>query len=80
MYSKTCLKQTIKRPKLGFQDQLLLYEDKGIAECSFDLHYLLPSVFKTFVLFIFEWLLKTGFTAMEHPNNILSNEMGDSIG
>ena len=40
-----------------------------IAECSmrafcnsFDLHHKLPFVFKTFVLSIFEWPLKTGFT------------------
>ena len=69
-YNKTCLKQPLKRgPKFGFQDRLLL--TAGQKYCS-----MLPlehsailstcikrtSVFKTFVLFIFEWPLKTGFT------------------
>ena len=46
-YSKTCIKRPLsKRPKVGFQDQLLLNAGHSISECSlgafcntFDLHY-----------------------------------------
>ena len=70
-YSKTFLKQPLsKRPKVGFQDRLLL--NAGQKYCRMlqesilqyfrpSLSYL-PFVFKTFVLNIFEWPLKTGFT------------------
>ena len=43
----------------------------------------LPFVFKTFVLSIFEWLLKTGFTVYMYPNNgTLANsvELDESLG
>ena len=72
MYSKTYLERPLKRrPKIGFQDQLLLMQVKSIAECSKGsiLQYFLPSlklpfIFKTFVLSFFEWPLKTGFTVL----------------
>ena len=35
---------------------------KSIAECSLSTFIKLPFVYKTFVLSIFEWSLKTGFT------------------
>ena len=54
--------------KLVFKDYRLM-QVKCIAECSPREHSAillafikLPFVFKTFVLSIFEWLLKTGFT------------------
>ena len=51
IYSKISLKQPLKRrPKIVFQDRLSLNVGK------------LPSVFKTFVLSIFKWPLKTGLT------------------
>ena len=68
-YSKTCLKQPLKkRPKLVSKTDHCLMQVKSIAECSkrafcntFDLH-LATIVFKTFVLSIFDWSLKTGLT------------------
>ena len=62
-----------RRPKIGFQDGLSLNAGQSTAECSlrvfcntFTLHKFikLPFVFKTFVLSIFEWPLKTGFTVL----------------
>ena len=69
-YSKTCLKRPLKRrPKIGFQDRLLLNAGQKYCrmlqgEHSAILSTLikLPFVFKTFVLSFFEWPLKTGFT------------------
>ena len=70
-YSKTCVKWPLsKRPKMGFQDQLslnvgqkycrmLLLEHSAILWTFIKL----PFVIMIFVLSIFEWLLKTGFTA-----------------
>ena len=51
-----------------FQDQLSLNAGQSIAECSkrafsnTSIFIKLPFVIKTFVLSIFEWPLKTGFT------------------
>ena len=69
-YSKTCLKRPLSiRPKMGFQDQLSL--NAGQKHCRMlQLEHSailltcieLPHGFKTFVLTIFEWPLKTGFT------------------
>ena len=54
--------------KLVFKSDYLLMQGQSIEDCSkrafcnnFD-HIKLPFVFKTFVLYIFEWPLKTGFT------------------
>ena len=68
-YSKTCVKRPLsKRPKIGFQDQLLL--DGGQKYCrmlqgehsALLLTFIkLPFVIKIFVLYIFEWLFYTGF-------------------
>ena len=69
VYSKTCLKQPLKRrPKIGFQDPLsfnasqtycrMLKEHSAIRLTCIKL----PSIFKTYVLSILEWPLKTGFT------------------
>ena len=52
-YSKTCLKQPLKKKtKIGFHNQLLLNALTFIK---------LPFVIKIFDLSIFEWPLKTGF-------------------
>ena len=72
-YSETRLKRPLsKRPKIGFQDQLSF--DAGQKYCgmlqgehsehsAILLTFIkLPFVIKIFVLCIFEWLLKTGFT------------------
>ena len=72
MYSKTCLKWLLKedhKKVLKTSNRLMLV--KSNAECSVEhsailltcikLHFV-PHGFKTFVLSIFEWPLKTGFT------------------
>ena len=69
-YSKTCLKQPLsKRPKMGFQDQLTLNTGQKYCRMLQGEHSAIlltcieqPHGFKTFVLSIFEWPLKTGFT------------------
>ena len=61
MYSKTYLKQPLsKRPKIGFQDQLLLNAGQKYCKMLQGEHTAilltfikLPFVFKTFVLSIF---------------------------
>ena len=71
-YSKTCLKRSQKRrPKIGFQDRLLLNACQkycrmlqGEHSAILSTFIKLPFVFKTFVLSIFEWLLRTGFTLL----------------
>ena len=71
-YSKTCLKRPLsKRPKIGFQDRLSLNADQKYCRMLQGEHSAilltfikLPFVMKTFVLSIFEWLLKTGFTVL----------------
>ena len=70
VYSKTCLKQLLsKRPKIEFQGPLSL--NAGQKHCrmlqgehsTILLTFIkLPFVIKMFVLSIFEWLFKTGFT------------------
>ena len=55
-----------KRPKIGFQDQLLL--NTGQKYCRMEHSAILltfiklPFVIKVFVLSIFEWPFYTGFT------------------
>ena len=54
------------RPKLVFKIGTRLMQVQSIVECSNRAYILstfieLPFVFKTFVLSIFEWPLKTGF-------------------
>ena len=74
-YSKTCLKQPRKKKtKIGFQDRLSLNEGQKYCrmlqvEHSAILSTLikLPFVIKIFVLSIFEWPLKTGFTVQSKP-------------
>ena len=72
-YSKTCVKQTLsKRPKIGFQDQILL--NAGQKYCRMLQRELsvilltfikLPFVIKIFVLSIIEWPFYTGFIVMD---------------
>ena len=59
----------MKDQKLFFKTDYRLIQVKSISECSLLEHSAilstfikLPFVFKTFVLSIFEWPLKTGFT------------------
>ena len=57
----------LKRAKIGFQDQLSF--NAGQKYCRMDSSILLtfinvPFAIKIFVLSIFEWLLKTGFTVL----------------
>ena len=69
-YSKTCLKQPLsKRPKIGFQDQLSLNAGQkycimlqGEHSAILSTFIKLPFVTRNFVLSIFEWPLKAGFT------------------
>ena len=61
-YSKTFLKRPLKKDKnwvfkTGYR---LIQEHSAILSTCINL----PSVFKTFVLSIFEWPLKTGFTVI----------------
>ena len=69
-YSKTCLKRPLKKKtKIGFQARLLLICRSKVLQNAPREHSAilsafikLPFVFKIFVLSIFEWPLKTGFT------------------
>ena len=71
-YSKTCLNRTLKRrPKIGFQDRLSI--NAGQKYCrmlpsehsaTLSTFIKLPFVIRIFVLSIFEWPLKTGFTVI----------------
>ena len=70
MYSRTCLKQPLKKKtKIGFEDRILLNAGQKYCRMLQREHSAilstfikLPFVIKIFVLSIFEWLLKTGFT------------------
>ena len=70
VYSKTCLKRPLKKEdqKLFFNTDYRLMQVTSISECSKrafcnTLTFIkLLFVFKTFVLSIFEWPLKTSFT------------------
>ena len=78
-YSKTCLEQPLsKRPEMGFQDQLSLNAGQKYCRMLQGEHSAilstcieLPHGFKTFVLSIFEWPLKTGFTALSMSVTIM---------
>ena len=71
-YSKTCLKWPLsKRLKIGFQNQLSLNAGQKYCRMLQREHSALLSTFikllfdiKIFVLSIFEWPLKTGFTVI----------------
>ena len=73
-----------KRPKIGFQDRLLLNAGQkyctmlqGEHSAILSTFIKLPFGFKIFVLSIFEWPHKTGFTVCEfgtcgiHAQNLL---------
>ena len=69
-YSKTCLKGPLKKEtKIGFQDQSSLNGGQmycrmlhGEHSAILSTFIKLPFVMKTFVLSVFEWPLRTGFT------------------
>ena len=66
-HSKTCLKRPLKKKTtIGFQDRLLLNAGQK-----------LQLVIKIFVLSIFEWPLKTGFTV--HRLQIYNQLFIDSV-
>ena len=77
MYSKTCLKQPLKKKtKIGFQDRLSL--NAGQKYCQMHSAILLtciklPFAIKTFVLSIFERPLKTGFTVLHIAGTDVKN-------
>ena len=87
--SKTCLKQPLsKRQKNGFQDQLSLNASQQYCRMLQGEHsaILLTFIkllfaFKIFVLSIFEWPLKTGFTVHVHSRRQLSmyNFQGEKL-
>ena len=70
IYSKTCLKWPLKKKtKIGFQDRLSLNAGQkycrmlqGEHSAILSTFIKLPFVINIFVLSIFEWPLKTGFT------------------
>ena len=72
LYSKTCVKRPLsKRQKICFQDQLSLNAGQKYCRMLQREHSAilsnfikLPFVIKIFVLSIFEWPLKTGFTVL----------------
>ena len=72
-YSKTCFKWPLKKKtKTDFQDQLSLTAGQKVLQNAPKEHSAilstfikLPFVFKTLVLYIFEWPLKTGFTLIK---------------
>ena len=69
-YSKTCLKPPLKKKtKIDFQDRLMLNACQKYCRMLQGKHSAilltiikLPFAINIFVLSIFEWLLKTGFT------------------
>ena len=69
-YRRTCLKRPFKKnTKIGFQDRLSLNAGQKYCRMLQGEHSAilttlikLPFSIKTFVLYIFEWPLKTGFT------------------
>ena len=71
-YSKTCVKQLLKKKlKIGFQDRLLLNACQKYCRMLQGEHSAILSTFiklqlviKIFVLSIFECPLKTGFTVL----------------
>ena len=70
LYSKTCLKRPLKKiTQIGFQDILSLNAGqkycrmlRGEHSAILSTFIKLPFVIKIFVLSIFEWPLKTGFS------------------
>ena len=72
LYRKTCLKRPFKKKtQICFQDRLLLNAGQkycrmlqGEHSAILSTFNKLPFAIKTFVLSIFEWPLKTGFTAI----------------
>ena len=75
-YSKTCLRRPLKKKtKIGFQDRFSLNAGQKycrmlpLEHSAILLTFIkLPFASKVFVLSIFEWLLKTGYTV--YPSNI----------
>ena len=82
LYSKTCLKRPLKKKtKIGSQYQLSLTVGqkycrmlKGEHSAILLTFIKLPSVIKIFVLSIFGWQLKTGFTVFQ-MNIIIRNKL-----
>ena len=91
-YSKTCLKRPLKtKTKIGFQDRLLLNAGQKYCRMLQGEHSAILSTFiklqfviKIFVLSIFEWPFKTGFTvkcwyfSYSGPSGILGSDRKQS--
>ena len=87
MYSKTCLKRSLKKKtEIDFQDRISLNAGQkyckmlqGEHSAILSTFIKLPFVMKIFVLSIFEWPLKTGFTAhvflIRVENNVDPDQM-----
>ena len=56
---------TLKKTKIGFQDQLLLNAGQGEHSAILLTFIKLPFVIKIFALPIFEWPFYTGFTVFQ---------------
>ena len=75
-----------RRPKIGFQDGLSLNVGQNYCRMLQGEHSAilltfieLPSVIKVFVLSIFEWPLKTGFTVFDKTLQIISLHMEEPM-
>ena len=82
-YSKTCVKRPVsKRPKIGFQDQLLLNTGQKYCRMLQGEHSAilltfvkLSYVIKIFALSIFEWPFYTNFTVYLGSNALLAADL-----
>ena len=64
-YSKTCLKRQLSKiPKFGFQDQFSPNADQEEHSAILSTLIKLPVVILTYILSIFDWPFKTGFTVL----------------
>ena len=71
-YSKTCLKRPLKKnTKIGFQYRVSLNAGQKYS-AILSTFFKLPFSIKTFVLSIFEWPLRTGFT-VQHNSRLSLN-------
>ena len=77
LYSKTCVKRPLsKRPKIDFQDQLLLYAGQKYCRMLRGEHFTILQIFiklKIFVLSLFEWPFYTCFTVCLLPSQLKHN-------
>ena len=79
LYIKNCLKWPLKKKtQIGFQDRLSL--NAGQKYCRMLSTFIkLPFVIKIFVLSIFKWPLKTGFTVYSYMENSIGLRWINSV-